>query len=105
MPPHSIELDSYIVDVLMRDLVGHERRPAAFVVYLYLAARVEGEQTPGVAASLGTIAAATGLSKTAVQTALALLRRRELISTTKTTATAIPVYGLKRHWRRRLRGN
>lgn len=103
MPLPSIELDSYIVDVLMRDLVGHEKRPAAFIVYLYLAARVERQQTPGVAASLATIAAATGLSKTAVQAAVELLRRRELVSVARATKTATPVYGLKRHWRRRLR--
>jgi hypothetical protein len=26
-----ITLDSYVVDVLMPDLVGHDRRPAAFI--------------------------------------------------------------------------
>ena len=30
------QLDPYVVDVLMPDLVGHDRRPATFVVYLYL---------------------------------------------------------------------
>jgi hypothetical protein len=30
-------LDDYIVDVLMRDLVGHDRRPVSFLVYLWLA--------------------------------------------------------------------
>ena len=32
------KLDDYITDVLMRDLVGHDHRPAAFLVYLWLAA-------------------------------------------------------------------
>lgn len=31
-----IALDSYVIDVLMPDLVGHDRRPAAFLVYLFL---------------------------------------------------------------------
>ena len=29
-------LDPYVVDTLMPDLVGHDRRPSAFLVYLYL---------------------------------------------------------------------
>ena len=33
-----MQLDSYVTDVLMRDLVGHDRRPASFLVYLWLAA-------------------------------------------------------------------
>jgi hypothetical protein len=28
--------DEYVVDVLMPDLVGHDRRPAAFIVFLFL---------------------------------------------------------------------
>lgn len=99
----AIEIDSYVIDVLMRDLVGHDRTPAAFVVYLYLAARTEREMTHGIAASLGKIAAATGLSKTAVQGAVAHLKRRELIAVSKQSETSTPVYSLKRHWRRRLR--
>ena len=31
-------LDPYVIDVLMRDLVGHDRRPASFLVYLLLSA-------------------------------------------------------------------
>ncbi len=31
-----LAIDAYVVDVLMPDLVGHDRRPAAFVVYLFL---------------------------------------------------------------------
>ena len=31
-------IDDYVIDVLMRDLVGHDRRPVAFLVYLWLAA-------------------------------------------------------------------
>ncbi|MGH9736294.1 MAG: helix-turn-helix domain-containing protein [Candidatus Acidiferrales bacterium] len=101
--PAAVEIDSYVIDVLMRDLVGHDRTPAAFVVYLYLAARIEREMTRGVAVSLGRIAAATGLSKTAVQGAVAHLKERELIAVSKPSETSTPIYSLKRHWRRRLR--
>ena len=31
-------LDKYITDTLMRDLVGHDRKPVSFLVYLWLAA-------------------------------------------------------------------
>lgn len=99
----SVEIDSYVIDVLMRDLVGHDKTPASFVVYLYFAARVEREMTPGISISLSAVASATGLSKTAVQAAIRLLKRRELITVSKQSETATPVYSLKRHWRRRLR--
>jgi DNA-binding transcriptional ArsR family regulator len=101
--PSTVEIDSYVIDVMMRDLVGHDKTPAAFVVYLYLAVRVEREMTHGVEASLGKIASATGLSKTAVQRAVANLKRRELIAVSKRSETSTPVYTLKRHWRKRLR--
>ena len=29
-------IDDYVCDVLMRDLVGHDHQPTAFLVYLYL---------------------------------------------------------------------
>jgi hypothetical protein len=101
----AVELDSYVIDVLMRDLVGHDKMPSAFVVYVYLAVRAEREMTRGIAASYSTIASATGLSKTAVQKAVAHLGRRKLISVSKSSATAIPVYRLNRHWRPRLRNS
>ena len=31
-----LTLDEYVVDVLMPDLVGHDRRPSAFIVFLFL---------------------------------------------------------------------
>jgi len=31
-------LDDYITETLMRDLVGHDRKPVSFLVYLWLAA-------------------------------------------------------------------
>src|ERR1035438_5508915 len=30
------EIDDYILDVLLRDLVGHDRRPVSFLVFLWL---------------------------------------------------------------------
>jgi hypothetical protein len=43
---HSMtEMDEYVTDVLMRDLVGHDKRPVSFLVYLWLAA--EGQRLDG----------------------------------------------------------
>ncbi|MGA3211311.1 MAG: helix-turn-helix domain-containing protein [Terriglobales bacterium] len=97
-----ILFDDYVMDVLMRDLVGHDKKPSAFLVYLFLAARLERDMTRASAASYGRIAACTGLSKTAVQQAIAHLAGRKLINIAKRTASSIPVYSLNRHWRRRL---
>jgi hypothetical protein len=99
----ALELDSYVIDVLMRDLVGHDKMPSAFVVYVYLAARTEREMTRGIAASYSSIASGTGLSKTAVQKAVAHLLLRKLITVSKSSQTSTPVYRLNRHWRLRLR--
>jgi len=32
----TIPIDDYVIDILMRDLVGHDRQPAAYLVFLYL---------------------------------------------------------------------
>jgi len=31
-----IAIDPYVTETLLRDLVGHDHRPSAFLVYLYL---------------------------------------------------------------------
>jgi DNA-binding transcriptional ArsR family regulator len=100
----AIALDGYVLDVLMRDLVGHDKKPSAFIVYLYLAVRVERDMSHSVAASYGTIASATGLSKSAVQHAIAHLKKRKLITDSRDSPTCTPQYRLHRHWRLRLRG-
>ena len=38
--------DDYVIDVLLRDLVGHDRRPVSFLVYLWLAAEWERRKGP-----------------------------------------------------------
>ena len=43
-----IVLDDYVMDVLMRDLVGHDRAPSAFLVYLHLWSESEGRQKSAV---------------------------------------------------------
>jgi DNA-binding MarR family transcriptional regulator len=95
----TIRIDDYVLDVLMRDIVGHDRQPAAYLVYLYLYGQAARAKWKPVAASLRTLAETTGLSKSAVQTALERLRRRKLIETTSHHATAVPEHRVLRHWR------
>jgi len=96
----TIPVDDYVLDVLMRDLVGHDQQPAAYLVYLHLYRQAVRDKWKPVSASLRTLADATGLSKSAVQTALEKLRRRELIASTSEHSTAVPRHRVLRHWRK-----
>jgi DNA-binding MarR family transcriptional regulator len=95
-----VPIDDYVLDVLMRDLVGHDQQPAAYLVYVYLYGQAARNKWKPLAASLRTLADATGLSKSAVQTALEKLQRRELIITASDHATATPRHRVLRHWRK-----
>jgi hypothetical protein len=96
----TVPIDDYVLDVLMRDLVGHDRQPAAFLVYIYLSGQAARKKWKPVPASLRMLAEATGLSRSAVQTALVTLRRRELVETKAEHATATPLHQVLRPWRR-----
>jgi hypothetical protein len=118
-------IDSYVLDTLMADLVGHDRQPSAFLVYLFLwssayapkgaparsrrtspdGSASEGGQTHGrkeatTQVALRDIADGTGLSKRAVQEALGRLSRRKLITVSRESITAVPVYTVLRPWKR-----
>ncbi len=97
-----LSLDQYVVDVLMPDLVGHDRSPSAFVVYLYLWRMASHRGR--VQASYATIAADTGLSKASAQRAVSLLKRRKLLAAIKASPTGIPEYRVARPWIGRLPG-
>jgi DNA-binding MarR family transcriptional regulator len=97
----AVPIDDYVLDVLMRDLIGHDQQPAAYLVYLYLYGQAARKRWRPVATSLRSLADATGLSKSAIQVALATLRRRELIVSTRDHATATPRHRVLRHWRTR----
>jgi DNA-binding transcriptional MocR family regulator len=84
----------------MRDIVGHDRQPAAYLVYLHLYGEAARAKWRPVPASLRTLAEATGLSKSAVQSALENLRRRELIVSVSEHSTALPRHRVLRHWRK-----
>jgi DNA-binding MarR family transcriptional regulator len=95
-----IPVDDYVLDVLMRDLIGHDQRPAAYLVYLYLYGQAARKKWKPVAASLRTLADATGLSKSAIQIALGTLQRRKLIVTIRDHITATSRHRVFRHWRK-----
>lgn len=93
-----LSIDAYVVDVLMPDLVGHDRRPATFVVYLYLLRQAAKARRDTISVSLQTIATKTGLSKSTVQTALRHLRRRKLLDPTIAATVVAPVRRIMRPW-------
>jgi DNA-binding MarR family transcriptional regulator len=94
-------LDDYVLETLMPDLVGHDRHPSAFLVYLALWRRADGSRDRAAAVSLRDLAESTGLSKRAVQGALATLARRKLVTVERASATAVPVYTVLRPWAQR----
>jgi DNA-binding GntR family transcriptional regulator len=91
--------DDYITDVLMRDLVGHDRRPVAFLIYLWLTAE-SGRRAGAVRISYVELAEATGVSKSSTQAAVAWLVRRKLLSVKRINATAVPEYTILTPWKR-----
>ncbi|MEP7001275.1 MAG: helix-turn-helix domain-containing protein [bacterium] len=94
----SVVIDSYVLDTLLPDLVGHDRQPSAFLVYLYLWRHTIGSDQVQIQASLQDITLGTGVSKRAVQAALGLLVRRKLLSVARAGITAVPTYTVRRPW-------
>jgi hypothetical protein len=94
-----LTLDAYVIDGLLPDLIGHDRRASAFLVYLLLYRRAAGSSWL-TRASHQSIADATGLSRSAVQAALAHLHKRQLIATTRAHPTAVPQHRVLRPWTR-----
>lgn len=93
-------LDSYVVDVLMPDLVGHDRRQAAFIVYLYFLRHAAKGRRDTLSISLQTIATQTGLSKSTVQAAIRHLRRRRLLDPAVMASVTDPSRRVLRPWNR-----
>ncbi|MGA2810656.1 MAG: helix-turn-helix domain-containing protein [Candidatus Acidiferrum sp.] len=91
-------IDLYITDVLLRDLVGHDRRPVSFLVYLWLAVE-EQRRTAAVQISYRELAECIGVSKSATQSAVAWLVRRRLLAASKENATATPRYTVLSPWK------
>ena len=84
----------------MRDLVGHDRVPSAFLVYLHLWGESERLGKMAVRTSHQMMAESTGLSKSAVQKGIRCLVERKLLRAQKESVTAVPEYRVVRPWRR-----
>ena len=97
-----LKLDPYVTDILLRDLVGHDRRPASFLVYIWLTAEQQ-RQTSAVTISYQDLAESIGISKSSAQSAVAWLIRRKLLASAKPTVTATPSYKVLTPWRTRVR--
>src|SRR6266516_315873 len=93
-----IQLDDYVLDDLMRDPVGHDRRPATYLVYVWLAAEQQRRKQP-VGISYSELAESTGLSKTSAQAAVSWLVRRRMLSVTKPNVTAPHSYMIPTPWK------
>lgn len=91
-------LDDYVTEVLMRDLVGHDRRPVSFLVYLWLAAEAQ-RRNGAVQISYQELAESVGISKSSVQVAVSWLIRRKLLAANKENPTATPRYTVQSPWK------
>jgi CRP-like cAMP-binding protein len=97
MMTQTYALDRYVLDTLMADLVGHDHKPSAFLVYLAItAAHAEGRAV----FSHAQLAEATGLSRRTAQSAVETLKRRNLISIDRQGPTEAAIYVPLTPWRR-----
>lgn len=91
-------LDDYVVDILMRDLVGHDHQPTSFLIYLWFSFEATRSRRERVSASYQTIADSVGVSRSTAQAGVRWLLRRRLIAVEKSSPTAIPAYRVLRPW-------
>jgi hypothetical protein len=91
-------LDNYVTDTLMRDLVGHDRKPVSFLVYLWLTAE-QAKTRDEVRVSYQQVAECVGISKSSAQSAIGWLLKRKLLTATRESVTATPVYTVRSPWR------
>ena len=93
------KFDPYVTDVLLRDLVGHDRRPASFLVYLWFTGEQQRRNSP-VTISYQDLAESIGISKSSAQAAVTWLLRRKLLAVTRDSVTATPSYRVLSPWKR-----
>ena len=91
-------IDPYLLEVLLPDLVGHDKRPSSFVLYLWLYAMTKATGRKSAFFSYQLLAERTGLSKRAVQRAVTHLSRRQLIHVRRKSSTAVPEYAVATPW-------
>jgi DNA-binding MarR family transcriptional regulator len=97
MSDRSYALDTYVIDTLMADLVGHDHRPSAFLVYLAILAAASDRRAT---LSYSQLAERTGLSKRTAQAAIVALSKRGLVEIRRRGPTEPPEYRPLTPWRR-----
>jgi DNA-binding MarR family transcriptional regulator len=97
MSMQTYEVDRYVLDTLMADLVGHDHRPSSFLVYLaILAAHADGRAS----FSHAELAERTGQSRRTVQNAVDNLKRRGLVEVSRQGPTEAATYVPLTPWKR-----
>ena len=86
------------MDVLLPDLVEHDRQPAAFCLYLWLFAATCSRGRRAAHFSYAALSDNTGLSKSSVRRAAQWLERRALLQVRRTSRTSVPEYAVLRPW-------
>jgi hypothetical protein len=94
----ALQIDPHVVDVMLPDLVGHDKRPSSFVLYLWLYAMTKGVGRKSAHFSYQMLTDRTGLSKRAVQRAVSHLAGRQLLKVARKSATAVPEYSVLTPW-------
>lgn len=90
-----ISFDPYVMNNLMCDLVGHDRKPSAFLVYI----AIDAQNALGVAdLSYNQLSDLTGLSRRAVQDAVTHLSQRQLLECSRDGATETTRYRTLAPW-------
>jgi hypothetical protein len=92
-----LTFDDYVTDVLMRDLVGHDRRPVSFLVYLWIAAEQQ-RRGHAVQISYQDLAESIGVSKSSAQASVGWLIQRKLLAVSRASDTATPSYTAQTPW-------
>src|SRR3954470_10242668 len=95
-----LSVDPYVVAVLMPDLVGHDKRPAAFLLFLWLWANTRAAGRRSGFFSYQMLADRAGVSTRALQRSVTWLERRELLRVVRKSKTAVPEYAPLSPWQR-----
>ena len=93
-----LNIDPYLSNTLMRDLVAHDRSASSFLVYFHLYCQTLAVGRPCVAISHSVLAESVGLSKRSVQSAITRLIARRLLRSRKANATSVPQYTVLAPW-------
>lgn len=97
MSAQTYQIDRYVLDTLMADLVGHDHKPSSFLVYMaILAAHADGRAS----FSHAELAERTGQSRRTVQNAVENLKRRGLVEVNRQGPTEAATYVPLTPWRR-----